>query len=64
MLTDYEPHDVTHFTVGRAAGAVVTLSGSPLTVIGFTVVGGEIAEMDAVAEPALIDVSPLAVVDD
>lgn len=37
--------------VNGAAGVVVTLRGRPVTVIGFTVAGGRIAEIDAIADP-------------
>jgi RNA polymerase sigma-70 factor (ECF subfamily) len=30
---------------------VVTLGGKPMTVMGFTVAGGKIAEIDAIADP-------------
>jgi RNA polymerase sigma factor (sigma-70 family) len=37
--------------VNGAAGVVVTLRGQPVTVIGFTVADGRIAEIDAIADP-------------
>src|SRR5487761_864818 len=37
--------------VNRAAGVVVTLGEEPMTVIGFTVAGGRIVEIDAIADP-------------
>ena len=37
--------------VNGAAGVVVTLGGKPMTVMGFTVAGGKIAEIDAIADP-------------
>lgn len=37
--------------VNGAAGVVVTLGGEPMTVMGFTVVGGRIVEIDAIADP-------------
>src|SRR5487761_366762 len=37
--------------VNRAAGVVVTLGEEPMTVIGFTVAGGRIVEIDAIAAP-------------
>jgi len=37
--------------VNGAAGVVVTVRGLPVTVMGFTVVGGKIAEIDAIADP-------------
>ena len=37
-----------------AAGVVVTMRGRPVTVVGFTVAGGRIAEIDAIADPARV----------
>ncbi|HEY2692685.1 MAG TPA: sigma-70 family RNA polymerase sigma factor [Streptosporangiaceae bacterium] len=37
--------------VNGAAGVVVTLRGRPAAVMGFTIVGGKIAEIDAIADP-------------
>jgi RNA polymerase sigma-70 factor (ECF subfamily) len=37
--------------VGGAAGVVVTVRGRPVTVMGFTIADGKIAEIDAIAEP-------------
>jgi RNA polymerase sigma-70 factor (ECF subfamily) len=37
--------------VNRAAGVVVTVSGRPFAVMGFTVAGGRILEIDAIADP-------------
>jgi RNA polymerase sigma factor (sigma-70 family) len=37
--------------VNGAAGVVVTVRGRPVTVIGFTVANGKIAEIDAIADP-------------
>ncbi len=37
--------------VNGAAGVVVTLSGEPMTVMGFTVIEGKIVEIDAIADP-------------
>lgn len=37
--------------VSGAAGVVVTLKGEPMTVIGFIVVEGQIAEIDAISDP-------------
>jgi RNA polymerase sigma-70 factor (ECF subfamily) len=37
--------------VNGAAGVVVTMRGRPITVIGFTVADGKIAEIDAIADP-------------
>jgi RNA polymerase sigma factor (sigma-70 family) len=36
--------------VNGAAGVVVTLRGRPVTVVGFTIAGGKIAEIDAIAD--------------
>jgi RNA polymerase sigma factor (sigma-70 family) len=37
--------------VNGAAGVVVTVRGRPMTVMGFTVADGKIAEIDAIADP-------------
>jgi RNA polymerase sigma factor (sigma-70 family) len=37
--------------VNGAAGVIVTLRGRPVTVMGFTVTGGRIAAIDAIADP-------------
>jgi len=37
--------------VGGTAGVVVTLNGQPITVMGFTIVDGRIAEIDAISDP-------------
>lgn len=37
--------------VNGAPGVVVTIKGRPFTVMGFTVVGGKIVEMDVIADP-------------
>jgi ketosteroid isomerase-like protein len=40
-----------HALVNGAAGVIVSLSGQPMTVMGFTVADGKIAEIDAIADP-------------
>jgi hypothetical protein len=37
--------------VNGSAGAVITVRGRPFAVMGFTVVGGRIVEIDAIAGP-------------
>jgi hypothetical protein len=37
--------------VNGAAGVVVVVDGRPLAVIGFTVSGGKIVEIDAILDP-------------
>jgi RNA polymerase sigma-70 factor (ECF subfamily) len=37
--------------VNGAAGAVITVRGRPIAVMGFTVVEGKIVEIDAIADP-------------
>ena len=37
--------------VNGAAGVVVTVRGRPVTVMGFTIAHGKIAEIDAIADP-------------
>ena len=50
--------------VNGAAGAVVFMRGRPVTVIGFTVTEGKIAEIDAIADPERIAKITAAVIDD
>jgi RNA polymerase sigma factor (sigma-70 family) len=40
--------------VNGAAGAVITVGGRPVVVMGFTVTGGKIVEIDAIADPERI----------
>lgn len=40
--------------VNRAAGVVVTVRGRPTAVMGFTIAGGKIVEIDAIADPERI----------
>jgi RNA polymerase sigma-70 factor (ECF subfamily) len=47
-LASAEIHPV---LVNRAAGAVITVSGRPFAVMGFTVTDGKIIEIDAIADP-------------
>jgi hypothetical protein len=37
--------------VNGAAGVVITVGGRPFAVMGFTVAGGRIVEIDAIADP-------------
>jgi RNA polymerase sigma factor (sigma-70 family) len=41
--------------VNGTAGMVATLNGRPVSVIGFTITDGKIAEIDAVADPTRLD---------
>jgi RNA polymerase sigma-70 factor (ECF subfamily) len=50
--------------VNGAAGIVVAPGGRPVAVIGFTVVGGRIAEIDVLADPARVRELDLAFLDD
>jgi RNA polymerase sigma factor (sigma-70 family) len=50
--------------VNGAAGAVVAPRGEPFSVLGFTVVGGRIVEIDAITDPARLRALDLAVLDD
>jgi RNA polymerase sigma factor (sigma-70 family) len=50
--------------VNGAAGAVVAPQGKPFSVLGFTVVGGRIVEIDAITDPARLRALDLAVLDD
>jgi RNA polymerase sigma-70 factor, ECF subfamily len=49
--------------VNGAAGVVVTLGGEPMTVVGFTVAGGRIVEIDAIADPERVGRLAAAVLD-
>jgi RNA polymerase sigma-70 factor (ECF subfamily) len=40
--------------VNGAAGAVITVGGRPFAVMGFTVTGGKIVEIDAIADPGRV----------
>lgn len=40
--------------VNGAAGVVVTVGGRPIAVMGFTVAGGKIVEIDAIADPGRV----------
>jgi RNA polymerase sigma factor (sigma-70 family) len=50
--------------VNGAAGAVVTVAGQPVAVVGFTVARGKIVEIDAIADPERLLRLDLAVLDD
>src|SRR3954467_5274622 len=50
--------------VNGAAGAVVAPRGEPFSVMGFTVMGGRIVEIDAITDPARLRALDLAVLDD
>src|SRR5581483_11824908 len=50
--------------VNGAAGVVVTLHGTPVAVMGFTVVRGKITEINAIVDPERVDRLGLAVLDD
>jgi RNA polymerase sigma factor (sigma-70 family) len=50
--------------VNGAAGVVVAPHGRPLSVMGFTVAGGKIVEIDAIADPERLRRLDLAVLDD
>jgi RNA polymerase sigma-70 factor (ECF subfamily) len=50
--------------VNGAAGVVVTVRGRPLTVMGFTVADGRIAEIDAIADPDRVRKIAAAALDD
>src|SRR6266545_5547551 len=60
-------HAVVHLRpalVNGAAGVVVTLGGQPMTVMGFTVAEGKIAEIDAIADPERVRRIAAAVLSD
>jgi RNA polymerase sigma factor (sigma-70 family) len=50
--------------VNGAAGVVITLGGQPVAVMGFTVSGGKIVEIDAITDPDRLRALDLAVLDD
>ncbi len=50
--------------VNGAAGAVVTLRGRPFAIMGFTVAGGKIVEIDVIADPERVQRIAAAVVSD
>ncbi len=50
--------------VNGAAGAVAAARGEPFSVMGFTVVGGRIVEIDAITDPDRLRALDLAVLDD
>jgi RNA polymerase sigma-70 factor, ECF subfamily len=50
--------------VNGAAGVVVAPQGEPFSVMGFTVVGGKIVEIDAITDPERLRALDLAVLDD
>ena len=50
--------------VNGAAGVVVTMSGRPVAVLGFTIVNGKIAEIDSIADPERVRTLTAAVLND
>ena len=50
--------------VNGAAGVIVTMRGRPMTVMGFTVADGKIAEIDAIADPERVHQIAAAVLTD
>ncbi len=50
--------------VNGAAGVVVAPGGRPFSVMGFTVAGGKIVEIDAISDPERLGKLDLAVLDD
>ncbi len=50
--------------VNGAAGVVITLSGRPAAVMGFTVSGGKIVEMNSIVDPERIRRLDLSVLGD
>lgn len=50
--------------VNGAAGAVAVRDGKPASVVGFTVRGGKIVEMDVLADPERLRQLDLAFLDD
>ncbi|MGW5719516.1 RNA polymerase sigma factor SigJ [Amycolatopsis sp. NPDC003865] len=54
---------VRHAVVNGAAGVVATREGKPFSVLGFTVAGGRIVEIDILADPERLNRLDLAVLD-
>ena len=50
--------------VNGAAGVVVARDGKPFSVMGFTVRGGKVVEIDAIADPERLEQLDLAIFDD
>jgi RNA polymerase sigma factor (sigma-70 family) len=50
--------------VNGAAGVIVTVRGRPFTVMGFTIVNGKIAEIDAIGDPERVRTLTAAVLND
>ncbi|MGH8934419.1 MAG: sigma-70 family RNA polymerase sigma factor [Egibacteraceae bacterium] len=50
--------------VNGAAGVVVVVDGRPFSVLGFTVAGGKIVEIDVLADPARLRQLDLAILED
>ena len=46
--------------VNGAAGVVVLVEGKPVSVMGFTVVGGKVVEIDALIDPQRLERLDLA----
>ncbi|HEX3593263.1 MAG TPA: RNA polymerase sigma factor SigJ [Pseudonocardiaceae bacterium] len=55
---------VHHALVNGAAGLVTTMNGRPFSVLGFTVVGGLIAEIDVLADPDRLSRLDISFLDD
>jgi ketosteroid isomerase-like protein len=47
-------YDLVPALVNGAAGVILTMDGHPVTVMGFTVVEGKIAEIDSIADTARV----------
>lgn len=61
MFAD-DGREVRHATVNGAAGAVIFIDGRPVSVMGFTIVAGQIAAVDVLGDPeriARLDLSAL-----
>ncbi len=50
--------------VNGAVGAVITLDGPPISVMGFTVAGGVTVEVDALVDPERLARLDLVILDD
>jgi RNA polymerase sigma-70 factor, ECF subfamily len=56
--------DLSPALVNGAAGVIVTMRGRPMTVMGFTVTDGKIAEIDAIADSERVHQIAAAVLTD
>jgi RNA polymerase sigma-70 factor (ECF subfamily) len=63
LTTALRVADLRPTLVNGAAGVLVTLRGRPMTVMGFTISAGKIAEIDAIADAERVRKAAAAVLD-